>query len=117
MSLATIMSFILPILTKLFSSLIDRFARNGVSTIKGTAVGVAVVGMMQYLGCDMELADAAIVGGVAALPLLLDKDHGQPAETILEGIKARVEAIKKSRAVLEAALAEQEAAAKAAGIK
>lgn len=117
MSISMIMGLVGPIAVKVLSSLWERVWSHGASTLQGTVAGAGVITLLQSMGCDMSLGSQAVLGAIAAAPGLLGTDPSKVSGSLFAAAAERIEQEKKSRAVLDAANAEQAAAATTAGIK
>jgi len=87
MSILSIVSLFLPTVNNVIGWLLNRFAKNGVSTIQGTVAGAAVIGLLEGMGCNLSMAKEALLGVIAALPGVLATDAKVTGTTLAEAIK------------------------------
>ena len=86
MSIGAILGLVLPLVSKILGWVFDRFWKNGVSTVQGTVAGAAVVALLEGMGCNLSLANEALVGLVAAVPGLLATDAKVTGKTLLDAV-------------------------------
>lgn len=98
-----------PALAGLLANLADRFMTGlGQSALKGGTVGAGLIGVMQMMGCDLELGKEAVIGLVGAAPLLFGVPADKVLPTLEQAMRERVKQAKKSKEVTAAANAEQD---------
>lgn len=95
MSIATILTMVGPLIVKFLGGIVNRFWNSGVTTLQGTAAGAAVIGLLQSFGCDLSLAQQALLGSLAALPGFLASDANRTATSLIEAAKQAALAAKQ----------------------
>ena len=110
MPLSMIISLVGPIVAKVLTSLWDRIWNHGMSTLTGTTIGVSVIGLLESMGCNLNLGNEATIGLIAALPGLIGTDPGKIAPTLIQAAQDRVDQAKRSAQVLADAQAAQDIA-------
>jgi len=87
MSIATILGLVLPLVNNLLTWVMDRFWNNGTSTLQGTVAGVAVVSLLEGMGCNLSLAKESLLGIIAAIPGVLATDAKLTGKSLADAIK------------------------------
>lgn len=104
-----ILMLFMPAIAGLLENLVRRlFTAMPASLVKSGASGAALVGVMEYMGCDLAMSQEAVVAAIGALPMLFSVPPDQILPTVAQAMKERVDQYKKSQAVTAAAVKEQE---------
>lgn len=97
-----------PALSGLVVNLAERLmAGFWTQTAKAGTVAAGIGSLFYMMGCDPSLADAAVAGAAGAIPVLFGVPADQIVPTLEQAMRARVEQAKTSKAVNDAAVAEQ----------
>lgn len=97
-----------PVLAKGASTMLDRALTSWKSTALSVPWAASAVEAMQMMGCDLNLAQGGVVAVAAALPMILTTDPDKVGPSIVQAMKDKVAQMKQSKAVLDAAQAEQD---------
>ena len=87
MPIGAIIGLVLPVINKVIGFLLDLFLTNWTTTLQGTAAGVAVVALLEGMGCNLSLAKESLLGIIAALPGVLATDAKVTGQSLAEAIR------------------------------
>lgn len=91
MSILSILSLVLPMVTKIGSLVIERIWKSKYTSLVGTTAGASIFGILSSYGCDISQFDKMVVSVMMAMPGLLATDPRVSSSTIPDVIVSTIQ--------------------------